>query len=117
MAISMRWVGQDELDRVAQTRLHCYTTAARDLDAYTQRLKEDKRPSELLLAEKDGQAIGTATSLSMSMWVRSAKLPCQGVAWVGTVKTHRRRGGEDRGVARRIMAEILRRAREQEQVV
>jgi predicted acetyltransferase len=50
------------------------------------------------------------------MWVRGGRVPCQGVAWVGTARTHRRRSGEA-GIATRVMHETLRRARERGQVV
>ena len=73
---------------------------------------------DYLLAESDGQAVGTATSLSMSMWIRGGCVPCQGVAWVGTIKTHRRGarvpGG---GIASQIMRETIRLGRERGQVV
>ena len=37
---------------------------------------------------------------------------CQGVAWVGAIKTHRRRGGSDPGVATTVMREVVRHARD-----
>jgi predicted acetyltransferase len=117
MAMTLRWVDENDFDRVARTRMYCYKTAENQLDQYMKNLREDKRPGEYLLAERDGVAVGTATSLAMSMWIRGNKIPCQGVAWVGTIKTHRRRGGEDRGVASQIMAATLNRARERGQIV
>jgi predicted acetyltransferase len=86
-----------------------------EVEGYQKRLAEDGRVAadDLLVAERDGQAVGTATSYSMTMWVRGRAEPCQGVAWVGTVKTHRRSGG----VASAIMHEALRKARERGQVV
>jgi predicted acetyltransferase len=68
---------------------------------------------DLLLAEKDGVAVGSTTSYSMSMWVRGAAVACQGVAFVGTVKTHRRAGG----IASALMRETLRKGRERGQAV
>ena len=47
------------------------------------------KDGDYLLAEVDGQPVGTATSLSMKMWVR-AIIPCQGVARVGAIKTMQR---------------------------
>jgi len=121
MSLQLRWVDDDELDRVAETRLLCYGAATRDLDAYRERLRAEPRlqPGDCLLAERDGRPVGTCTSLSLRMWVRGGVVPCQGVAWVGTVKTHRRVGGGpgEPGVATRIMHETLRLARERGQVV
>src|SRR5205085_9701224 len=61
----------------------------------------------------------TATALSLTCWVRGSPLPCQGVAWVGTVRTRRRAGGEggEGGIASRLMHETLRKARERGQVL
>src|SRR5262249_41634349 len=103
--------------RIAEARLFSYTTATKDRELYVKSLHEDKRPAEYLLAERDGRAVGTATSLAMSMWVRGARLPCQGVAWVGTIKTHRRRTDGEKGIASAIMQQMVQRAREQGCVV
>src|ERR1700722_13941720 len=114
MAFQLRWAGKADLDRIAAVRLHCYGSAEKDLENYQQRLRDNPcgRIGDYLLAEQVGQAIGTATSLSMKMWVRGATIPCQGVAWVGTIKTMRRRGSGSEGVATAIMKETLRRGRE-----
>ena len=116
--MEMRWVGEEELDRVAETRWMCYAHAGKELERYRQRLRADPRsgPGDYLLAERDGAAVGTATSLPMTMWVRGSPLSCQGVAWVGTIKTERRRGGEA-GVASAVMREVLRMARHRRHVV
>ncbi|MDB5299958.1 MAG: family N-acetyltransferase [Phycisphaerales bacterium] len=116
----MRWVGEDELDRVAEARMLCYAPALKELSRFTEGIRADRRgvPGDFLLAEQDGQPVGTATSHSFSMWLRGGRIPCQGVGFVGTLKTHRRgsrsAGG---GVASRIMQETLRKAREREEVV
>src|ERR1700749_3193903 len=119
MALQMRWVGEDELDRVGETRMRCYGHATRDLEGYQQGVRADVRgkPGDFLLAERDGVAVGTATDLSMTIWARGGSFPCQGVAWVGTVKTHRRRTAGEDGVATQVMREALRMARERGQVV
>jgi predicted acetyltransferase len=121
MAMTMRCVGADELDRVADTRFLCYGGAERDRARYRERLLNDARgkPGDYLLAEVDGRAVGTATSLSLKMWVRRGVIPCQGVAWVGAIKTFRRRGTGDgsAGVASAVMGEMLRMARERGDVV
>jgi predicted acetyltransferase len=52
------------------------------------------------------------------MWVRGGPVPCQGIAYVGTVRTHRRGGSSDTpGVATQIMHESIRKARERGQVL
>lgn len=119
MSLELRWVGEADVDRVAETQMRCYSHAGRELDRYTEHVRSDPTAisGDFLLAERDGQAVGTATSLSMTMWVRGSPIPCQGVASVGTIKTHRRRNSDGKGVATQIMHETLRMAREREQVV
>ncbi len=122
MSIAMRWVGHDESERVAQTRLHCYGTALREAARFNERMAEDTRANagDFLLAERNGDPIGTATSLSLRMWMRGVPISCQGVAWVGTIKTERRRStsaSSEKGVASAIMAEVIRKAREREEIV
>jgi predicted acetyltransferase len=119
MPLHLRWVGEDELDRVAQTRMLCYAHAGNAIERYRKGIRDDPaaRPGDHLLAERDGEAVGTATSLSMTMWVRGTPVPCQGVANVGTIKTHRRRTAGEDGVASQVMHETIRMAREREQVV
>jgi predicted acetyltransferase len=119
--MTFRWVGDDELDRVAETRLQCYNSIGKELEIYQRRIREDgrARAGDFLLAERDGAAVGTTTSYSMTMWVRGAALACQGVAWVGTIKTHRRRNSspEEKGIASRLMQETLSKARERGQIM
>ena len=121
MALTLRWVGQDELDRVAETRMYCYAPAGKELATYKEKIRLDRRgkPGDFLLAERNGEAVGTTTSLSLTMWARGAALPCQGIAYVGTIKTQRRAGGPsgEKGVATQLMNESLRLARERGQVV
>src|SRR5688572_5881555 len=99
MSLKLKWVGDDERDRVAETRMLCYAAARKELPGYVERLRADARsqPGDWLLAEgADGVAVGTATSYAMTMWVRGGAVPCQGVAHVGTIKTHRRRSNNPR---------------------
>ncbi len=120
MALTFRWVGEEEFDRVAETRMYCYAPATRDLQRFKDGIRSDRRgrSGDYVLAERDGIAVGTTTSLSMTMWVRGAPLTCQGVAYVGTIKTHRRGGaGGQKGIATQLMHETLRRARERREVV
>lgn len=121
MSISLRWVPESEHDRVGEARLYCYGSKSEDLKKFQETLRDDARvkSGDCLLAERAGRIVGTATSMSMRMWVRGGVVPCQGVAWVGTIKTARRgsSGAEDPGVATRIMHETIRKARERGEVV
>jgi hypothetical protein len=120
MAIALRWVGTEELDRVALTRARCYAHADNELEKFKERLRNNpwSKDGDYLLAEIEGQPVGTATSLSFTMHVRGAALPCQGVAWVGAIRTMRRRGGKSsHGIASTVMREILRKARERQNCI
>lgn len=125
MGLNLRWVGEEDWDRVTKARLHCYAPAARELDSYAERLRVDPRnhDADIVLAEEAGvsgagAAVGTATALHLTLWARGGAVPCQGVAWVGTIKTHRRGGSKDTpGIATQVMWEVLRRGRERGQVV
>jgi predicted acetyltransferase len=120
MSLKMRWVGEEDFDRVAETRAKCYGSAKKDLPEFQQRTRADRRAvsGDFVLAERNGEPIGTATCMSLSMWIRGSRVPCQGVGWVGTIKTQRRGSrGSEKGVASQIMHETLRRAREREHVV
>ena len=100
----------------------CYAPARRELKGYVERIHGDPRAKagDHLLAERaDGVAVGTATGYAFTMWVRGGAVACQGVAHVGTIKTHRRRSNDDGspGVATAVMNEVIRAAREREFVV
>src|SRR5690242_18088742 len=114
MHTHMRWVGEPDFDLVATTRARCYSGAAERFQDFKDGIRKDRRArdGDYLLAEHNGRAVGTATSLSMSMWVRGGRVECQGVAWVGTIKTHRRGARGGNGIATQIMRETLRLARE-----
>ncbi len=121
MPLTLRWAGEDELDRVAQARLRCYAGADELLAGkYQPGIRADGRAAvgDFLLAERDGRAVGTATAMRMTMWCRVAPLKCQGVAYVGTLKTARRRGSAtERGVASLLMDEMLKTARDRGEVL
>jgi predicted acetyltransferase len=127
MPLTFRWTGAAERERVVETRLRCYGRAGREREYFEKRLMDDPRSVEgdFLLAEDslpDGQteAVGTVTSLSLTMWMRGSPFACQGIAWVGTVRTHRRLGGgtkAERGIASQLMLESLRKGRERGQTV
>src|SRR4051812_39512725 len=90
--LTLRWVGEAEAELVARTRMLCYGTGQTTIDKYRESVRVDLlcQPRQFLLAELDGQPVGTTTSLDLTMWSRGTPVPCQGVAYVGTVKTHRR---------------------------
>ena len=122
MSLNLRWVDVSEYDRVLEARTYCYGASLADRERFraSPSMSRDVQAADILLAERHGRAIGTATSIPMRMWVRGGAVPCQGVAWVGTVKTSRRVGlkssGES-GVATRIMHETIRLARVRGDVV
>jgi predicted acetyltransferase len=115
MAMELRWVGIDQRERVAEARMRAFAVASKELARFKESIPRDHGtcPTEFLLAEVDGEAVGTATPLALWMWVRGNRVPCQGVAYVGTSRTSRRSGG----IASKMMWEVLRVAREREQVI
>ena len=116
MALELNWVGEPDYPRVAQTRFRCYSPSGSLRQKFEDSVRLDGRqkPGDFLLATRDGIDVGTATSLSLNIWLRGARLPCQGVAYVGTIKTGRRGGSTqgEKGVASAVMIEMLRMARE-----
>jgi len=119
MSLQLRWCGIEERQRVAQARWESFGLHEREKVRFEQGIATDHGtcPTEFLLAEIDGLAVGTATIVPMTMWVRGNPITCQGVAYVGTTRTHRRGAGGEKGIASRIMEEVLHRGREQGQVV
>ena len=105
MSLTLRWVGREESDRVAEARMLAYAPGRDQLERYQTDLRTDPRPGarDFLLAEQDGAAVGTATSLSLTMYVRGGPVRCQGVASVGTAKTHRRKTHQGPGVGSQLM--------------
>jgi predicted acetyltransferase len=140
MTLRLRWAAENDLDVVADTRAMCYAAARDEFPRYRERIQRFNQvhPSEFLLAERKGRPVGTLTSLPFAMWIRGTAVPCQGIAFVGTIKTERRRsvgtahrsiGGEpsiaaessrsetNPAIATSLMHEALRRARERGDVV
>lgn len=120
MPLKFHWLVEEHLDRIADLRMRCYAHAAKERDRYRSGIRADSRaaPGDFLIAEQDGVDVGTATALSLQMWIRGGRIPCQGVAYVGTIKTHRRAThGAGGGIASQIMRETIRMGREREQVV
>ena len=115
MALELSWVGLEAASDVALARARAYGAAAKEYPRFLDQIREDQRASasDYLLALDAGQAVGTATCLPLAMWMRGVRFQCQGIAWVGTIKTHRRRPPSDAGaVATQILHATLRRARE-----
>jgi predicted acetyltransferase len=114
MSLNLRWVGAEEIDRVAEARMLSYATSRRERATYQQGIRAEVRsgPGDWLLAEQDGEVVGTATSLPLKLWVRGGSIKCQGVAFVGTVKTARRKGSAEPGVGTAVMNETLRMAKD-----
>lgn len=120
MSTNIRWVGRESADAIIDTRLKCYAGSMHDRARYRVFLDTDirTRDGDVLLLEQAGQAVGTMTSLSLTFHAHSASFPCQGVAWVGTIKTARRkRTPGQRGIASQVMLAGLDRARERGEVV
>lgn len=122
MSLSLRWVGREHATVVGRVRGLCYAAAEKEVAVFQQRLSTDGRlpADDILLAERDGHAVGTATAYPMTMWVRGGRFACQGVGYVGTVRTHRRSSGDGArqpGVATQIMNEMIRRGREKGDVL
>jgi predicted acetyltransferase len=120
MPLAMQWIAPSDYDRLAAVRAQCYAPSLNHLSKYRDGINGDPRgkDGDYLIAQRDGLDVGTATSLSLKMWIRGGCLPCQGVAYVGTVKTHRRGGSKgERGIASQIMTETLRKARERSEAV
>ena len=119
----MRWVGEQDWDLVADhAAALLQRRAANSMRDFRDGIRADSavhKTATFYWLNRMAVPLGTATSLpSLAMWVRGGRVPCQGVAWVGTIKTHRRgaRVPGD-GIASRIMRETLRLGRERGQVV
>src|SRR5689334_14242886 len=119
MSVQLRWVGEDERDRVGEVRALCYGRGYGQIAEFITQLRGDRRsgPRDWLIAEREGVAVGTSTQYPLTMWVRGGAVACQGVAYVGTIKTSRRRIGNEPGVGTALMNETLRYARERGFVV
>lgn len=124
MALTLQWVGQDQKDRVAEARMRCYAGSSNQIERFKETMvrEEAAGAAEYLLAERDGRAVGTTTGWALNMWVRGSRVSCQGVAYVGTIKTERRKGPEpvaggrppagNSGVATELMRQTVQRARD-----
>src|SRR4051812_23526282 len=113
MSLSVRWANESDVDRVAEARMLSYAHARKDLEHFRQMLVNDPRSKlgDCLLVEDGAEAVGTSTAYPFTTWVRGSPLPCQGVGFVGTIRTRRRTGSAGQGVASLLMRETLRMAR------
>ncbi|MFN4244424.1 MAG: enhanced intracellular survival protein Eis [Tepidisphaerales bacterium] len=116
MALTHRWTGRNDAELLAWLRLHCYGGHTADYAKYLASVTDDDRArdGQFLIVERDGRPVGTATSVDLTMHLRGAGLPCHGVAYVGTIRTERRKGkrGGERGVASEVMWRTIERGRE-----
>ena len=119
MSLKLRWTNPSELDVVAHVRMLAYAAGRDQLPRFVRDIHDDPRTgsSAHVIAERDGEPVGVATSLPLTMWVRGGAVPCQGVASVGTARTARRRTGSGPGVGSAVMQEVLRHARQRGDVV
>ncbi len=122
MPLNLHWIDESDYDRLAAVRVQCYAPSMSAVEKFRDAVTRDPRgkAGDYVIARRDGLDVGTSTSLSMKMWIRGGCVPCQGVAYVGTVKTHRRGGSKskgERGIASQLMTETLRKARERSEVV
>jgi predicted acetyltransferase len=121
MSIEYQWLGREARDEIVRARLEAYADAPTSHDEFARMFDADERPGagDYLLARADGRAVGTAASLNLRMWVRGTVIPCQGVAWVGVSRTHRRGSSRfgGKGVGSQVMHECIRAGRERGFVV
>lgn len=115
MSLKLRWVGEADYDRVGEARALSYGVSPREVSNYADGLRMETRgkPGDYLLAEVGSEVAGTAAAYDFTSWVRGSPVPAQGVAFVGTVRTLRRK---KMGVASQIMRECLNEARRRGQV-
>jgi predicted acetyltransferase len=113
MSMKLRWAGRESIDTIADARMRCYGNAPADRAVFLKRTENDRfADGDVLLMEDGGAVVGTATHLSLELCVRGGRVPCQGVAWVGTVRSHRRRRVNGQGIASTVVNALLDRARE-----
>lgn len=121
MALTLRWVDSQDHDRVAEARLYSYAGGMKDATRFREVVELDASgDGDFLLAERDGRPVGTSTGMPMTMWVRGGGVSCQGVRYVGAIKTERRKrpaARDEPGVATAVMRATVRRARERGCVV
>ncbi len=122
MPLTHRWTGRAEADLLARLRLQCYGLSQAELPKFHASVMDDSRcpDGEFLVVEDSGRPVGTAASLAMTMFHRGAAFPTHGVAYVGTVRTDRRKastGTKEPGIATVVMNQTVQRGRDRGDVV
>jgi len=116
MSIEHHWVGREAKEDVVQARLEAYADTPASHDSYGRMFDDDDRPGngDFLVTRVANTIAGTATIMPLRMSVRGSEIPCQGIAWVGVSRTHRRASSRfgGKGVGSQIMEECLRLGRE-----
>ena len=98
-------------------RMRAFTTPA-EREKMLQRTVNDRfDDGDVLMLTQDGVDVATATSLQLKINIRGTILPCQGVAWVGTVRTHRRRRVDGHGLASTVLRALRQKAIERGEAV
>ena len=69
MSLSMRWIDQNDYDRLAAVRVQCYAPSMSAVEKFRAAIEKDQRakPGDFLIAERNGLDVGTSTSLSLIM--------------------------------------------------
>ena len=117
MPLTATWLGRNDIERIADMRMRAFTTPA-ERDKMVQRTLNDRfDDGDVLMLTQDGVDVATATSLSLKINIRGTILPCQGVAWVGTVRTHRRRRIDGHGLASTVLRALREKAIERGEAV
>ena len=73
MPLTHSWVSSpDELDRVADTRLRCYSATQKDTADFRKGIRDDVRakPGDFLLVTDGAEDVGTATAHSFTTYIR-----------------------------------------------
>ena len=118
MPLTATWVGPESIERVVDVRLRCYGGGPAERATFLKKSEMSRTDAgDVLILSDDTGDVATATSHSMTINVRGTPLPCQGVAWVGTVRSHRRRRVDGRGLASRTMDALHEKAKERGQPV
>jgi len=118
MPLTHTWLGHESDERIGLIRARCYADKPADFPSFVERTIYDRfSPGDVLVMSDATGDVATATSLSLTMNLRGRRVACQGVAWVGTGKSHRRRKLDGNGIASHVMHALLKKARERGDVV
>ncbi|HEY1684684.1 MAG TPA: GNAT family N-acetyltransferase [Tepidisphaeraceae bacterium] len=114
MALEFHWLGEESQERVVKVRLRSFGAGSKEKQRFADATRTPIEPMEreFLVASHDGEDVGTTCSIDLNMWIAGAAVPCQGVGYVGTIKTQRRGAGGEKGLASQMMWQTIARARE-----